>query len=304
MHPNVSVIIPTYNSSTTLVSALDSVFAQNYKDYEVIVVDNGSQDNTSAILADYSDRIRLYECSERGAGPARNYGVSKALGKFISFLDADDSWLESKLSRQLEFHEKQTDQRIISGSYASFLGTNSRIIGTSPRTRNDTVATIGIVTNGTMPAPLSTWLMSREIFDEVGGFDSEYTFSQDLEFLMRAVRSGIEMKILREELCNYSLSYSSGTGGHYIEQYLAAKYLIESSHREQDTSLQEFIDKNSRFFSRYYLKSRAGKSFRLAIIDYGEGKVLTTFRRLMLSFLLDPIRFIKKILTQANSHGN
>lgn len=300
MDPNVSIVIPTYNVSESIIKTLDSVFAQKYDNFEVIVVDNGSHDNTLDILTNYPHKIHVHKCSERGAGPARNYGVSQSSGKFIAFLDADDSWQDSKLSKQLKLHENESDGRIITGSYATFLGKNSRIIGSSPRTGSDSDATYEIIKNGSMPAPLSTWLMRRELFDEVGGFDSEYIFSQDLEFLIRAVNNGVAIKILREELCNYSLSYASGTSKNYVEQYLTAKYLTDNSQDTRTLSLREFINQKSKFNSRYFTRSRAGKYFRLAIIDYSSNKIFMCTCRLVLSFVLDPNRFIKKIVTQSN----
>ncbi|MCP4359414.1 MAG: glycosyltransferase family 2 protein, partial [Chloroflexi bacterium] len=101
--PQVSVIIPTYNSARFLPEALDSVFCQNYDAYEVIVVDDGSTDNTLDVLKPYRDRIH-YICQENaGSAAARNTGLWLAKGEFILFLDADDLMLPGKLRQQAAF---------------------------------------------------------------------------------------------------------------------------------------------------------------------------------------------------------
>ncbi len=101
--PLVTVIIPAYNAAATVARALDSVLAQTYRPIEVIVVDDGSKDATSQIVAAYRDeRIRLLRlpCNQ-GVASAMNEGVASARGEYIAFLDADDEWLPTKLAKQL-----------------------------------------------------------------------------------------------------------------------------------------------------------------------------------------------------------
>jgi len=102
-HPvQVSVIIPTYNYGRFLLECLESVFAQSVKNLEVIVVDDGSTDNTSEILASISDfRLKVIRTANRGVSAARNTGLQTAAGEFLAFLDADDRWRPEKLERQL-----------------------------------------------------------------------------------------------------------------------------------------------------------------------------------------------------------
>jgi glycosyltransferase involved in cell wall biosynthesis len=100
--PAVSVIVPAYNAAWCVGRALDSVLEQDFRDYEVIVVDDGSTDDTAAVLAKYGDAIRVVRRSNGGLSSARNAGTREARGEFITFLDADDWWLPQKLSRQIE----------------------------------------------------------------------------------------------------------------------------------------------------------------------------------------------------------
>lgn len=99
----VSVVIPTYNRADLLCEALESVFAQTYKDLEVIVVDDGSNDNTGEVLAEFGNRIQAVRLGRSGISAARNAGINAATGEYLAFLDSDDLWLPTKIERQLNF---------------------------------------------------------------------------------------------------------------------------------------------------------------------------------------------------------
>ena len=102
--PTVSVVIPTYNRADVLPRAIDSALGQSVADIEVVVVDDGSTDDTEALVADYEDDRLRYVAHEtnRGANVARNTGIEAADGEYIAFLDSDDEWKPTKLERQLE----------------------------------------------------------------------------------------------------------------------------------------------------------------------------------------------------------
>jgi glycosyltransferase involved in cell wall biosynthesis len=101
--PQVSVIIPTFNNAQYIGEALNSVFSQDYDAYEVIVVDDGSTDDTQQTLKPYLDRIRFIYQSNAGSAAARNTGLTLAQGEFIVFLDADDFLLPGKLKQQVAY---------------------------------------------------------------------------------------------------------------------------------------------------------------------------------------------------------
>lgn len=115
--PTVSVVTPAYNASEYIESTIESVREQTYPDWEMIVVDDGSQDDTKSRVAGTAakdDRIKLIECNKNeGPGPARNRAMIQAGGKYVAFLDADDLWHPEKLERQLDFMAQ-------SGAYFSY----------------------------------------------------------------------------------------------------------------------------------------------------------------------------------------
>lgn len=97
----ISVVIPNYNCGAFLRECLDSVISQTYRNIEIIVVDDGSTDNSLAVLSGYLDSISLTKTSNKGASSARNLGISLARGEFIAFLDSDDVWKPRKLELQI-----------------------------------------------------------------------------------------------------------------------------------------------------------------------------------------------------------
>jgi len=112
--PHVSVIIPTYNRKDYVQKAIDSVLAQTYKDYEIIVVDDGSSDGTGeALQARYGDRIRYVWQENQGESVARNCGVDMARGEFIAFLDSDDLWVPEKLEKQVAYLRMHPQTRMV-----------------------------------------------------------------------------------------------------------------------------------------------------------------------------------------------
>ncbi|MBW2252437.1 MAG: glycosyltransferase family 2 protein, partial [Deltaproteobacteria bacterium] len=110
--PLVTVIIPTYNRGWILKEAIDSVLSQDFEDFELIVVDDGSTDNTCDILDGYARDIIVLRQDNRGVSAARNAGIAFASGHFIAFLDSDDLWLPGKLSMQIDFFDSNPDALI------------------------------------------------------------------------------------------------------------------------------------------------------------------------------------------------
>ena len=111
--PKVSVIIPTYNAARWIGETIDSVQSQTYKNYEIIVIDDGSVDSTREVLEKYIKNINYIYQDNKGVSSARNHGIKISAGEYIAFLDNDDIWLPDKLSLQIQVLESQKNIAMI-----------------------------------------------------------------------------------------------------------------------------------------------------------------------------------------------
>ena len=123
----VSVIIPVYNGAATIGRALASVFAQTFTDYEIVVVNDGSTDDTASVLAGYGDKIRTILLTNSGPSAARNAGVSASSGEYLAFLDDDDEWMPRKLELSIPVLDRE-----LSASWCTPAASNSISAGEAP----------------------------------------------------------------------------------------------------------------------------------------------------------------------------
>ena len=133
--PLVSIIMPSYNSELTIEDSVNSILSQKYKNWELIIVDDRSTDNTWKVIKSYADKfdnIYIYQNDENlGAGASRNFAIEKAKGRFIAFLDSDDLWLEDKLSEQISFMI-ENDYSLTYTHYTRFNSTGELNVVTAP----------------------------------------------------------------------------------------------------------------------------------------------------------------------------
>lgn len=176
----VSVIIPLYNKSRYISRALDSVFAQTYQDYEVIVVDDGSTDNGPEIVRQYRDkRLRMVRQANAGPGAARNRGISESKARLLAFLDADDEWMPEFLQKSVKKLESNPDCDLTASSY--FLGEERTNVTPIYKKCGITDGPWKLQTDISMKKLMSahyifnSWaiLCKREVIEQYGGFRTE-----------------------------------------------------------------------------------------------------------------------------------
>ena len=180
--PQLTVIIPTYNRGWILKEAIDSVLTQDYKDFELIVVDDGSTDNTSEILASYGNDIRVLFQENKGVSAARNRGIAEASGQFIAFIDSDDLWLPQKLSTQVEFFN-QTPDALICQTEEVWIRKGKRV---NPKMRHKKPS--GMIFEPSLELCLvspSAVMIRRVLFDRVGAFDVTLPACEDYDLWLR-----------------------------------------------------------------------------------------------------------------------
>ncbi|HMJ08789.1 MAG TPA: glycosyltransferase [Pyrinomonadaceae bacterium] len=200
--PKVSVIIPNYNYDKYISKAIDSVLAQTYTNIEIIVVDDGSIDNSLSVLEKYGDQITVLKQQNQGVSPARNAGVAHSSGEYLAFLDADDIWLPEKLERQMERFLGSPEVGLVHCSM-TFIDGDGNPSGNATNGIEGRVAEkillfegVGIIGAG------STGLVSRKAFDEVGGFDPMQTTAADWDFSYQ-VATKYEIAFVPDELVLY-----------------------------------------------------------------------------------------------------
>ena len=191
MHkPLVSVIIPTYNQPLLLREALDSVFAQTFKDFEIIIVNDGSTDDTLEQLARYHDRVRIITQENRGIGCARNRGMDAATGRYIAFLDHDDLWHPSKLEVQVAFMRAHTNCVGNSVPFAYSSSPNEIAFDLSIRSRDGIVPDpLQVLARGEIFLYPSALLIDRQLAGDLR-FETSRQCFEDLTFQLRLLGRG------------------------------------------------------------------------------------------------------------------
>ena len=188
--PLVSVIIPVYNGARFLRAALESVFAQTYRPIEVIVVDDGSVDDSAAIAQSFAEVHHLHQ-SNQGVAAARNNGIEAASGEFYAFLDQDDLWTPEKLERQVDYLLSHPELGYTLTQQQFFLEPGTSLPAWF---RKDLLASVhtGWV--------LGTLVVRRNVFEQVGSFATGYSAANDSDWFFRAKAAEIPMAVVPELL--------------------------------------------------------------------------------------------------------
>ena len=195
--PFFSIIIPTFNRKTLLKIAVDSALNQTFTDFELIVIDDGSSDDTSRMLRSYEDkRLTFLTQSNHGVAHARNRGLEKANGEFIAFLDSDDRWTEKKLEKAAEYIKQFPSIRIFHTEEAWYR--KGKFLAQKEKHKNPS----GYVYKDALPLcciSISTAVIKKEVFNDVGNFDESLEACEDYDFWLRAACK-YEVRLIPEEL--------------------------------------------------------------------------------------------------------
>ncbi|MCH8010873.1 MAG: glycosyltransferase family 2 protein [Candidatus Marinimicrobia bacterium] len=211
MKETVSVIIPTFNRSSLLQRALDSVLSQTICPHEIIVVDDGSTDETAVLVEQEYPVIIYFHQSNKGVSAARNRGIREASGDWIAFLDSDDMWLPEKLERQFEALRANPDMKLCHTDEI-WIRNERRV---NPMKKHKKYG--GWIFQKCLPlcciSPSST-LIHRSIFDEIGLFDETLPVCEDYDFWLRVTARHLVLYVDEKLIIKY--------GGH--EDQLSKKY--------------------------------------------------------------------------------
>lgn len=201
-HPLVSVIIPVFNGAKYIEAAIQSVLGQTFKDYEIIVVDDGSEDNIKNILGPWINNktIQYVYQNNKGLAGARNTGLAQAKGKYVKFLDCDDLLYPKQLEVQVE-HLKDKSPFIISTTNYELQFENTHKISIQVHLKENQLAQL-IEGN---PCPVHTLLASKEIIEKVGKFDESLRSHEDSDLWLRIIEKGGRIEKVDYEGCCYRI---------------------------------------------------------------------------------------------------
>ena len=283
--PKVSVIVPTHNRADLLPRAVDSILAQTYGDYEIVIVDDCSSDDTPAVIAGFSDsRIRSFRHDRnRGQSVAINTGIEHARGDYVGFLDDDDEWLPRKLEGQVALLDSASPR------VALVYGWTDRVDDSNGRLMSGYRNTIeGDIFESTLalsiPGPTGVWLVRSSVVREVGGMDGSVLRHNDIDLISRIAKR-YHAAVLREVVARAHYAHSHERMGEDNPKNLSAAADFLRSHMSKFAGE---LDERPR--------ARAAVLRRLAGVEMMRGNRRTALAAAASAFRLDPLDVSRALL--------
>lgn len=210
----VSIIIPVYNGSNFLAEAIDSALAQTYNDIEVLVVNDGSNDNghTEAIARSYGDRVRYFYKKNGGVASALNLAIKESEGEYISWLSHDDLYLPYKIERQIQFLGKASNKKQVLFSDYKVIDLRTGLTSTYSAAHHETdklYRTLLLLFGSALHG--CTMLIPKDAFKEVGLFNEKLRTTQDYELWIKLVKEGYEFVHIKDVLVKTRWHDEQGT---------------------------------------------------------------------------------------------
>jgi len=250
--PKISVIIATYNRAQYLPEAIDSVLNQSYQDFELVIVDDGSVDDTKAIVDKYinsnTGKIRYFYQENKGPGAARNRGIKEAKGEYVAFLDSDDIWLPEKLEKQSRYLEENPGYAMV---YTDAYEFNRKVV-----TKKSKLATND---RGTMSGEilehlgmgcfifLSTVMVRKHVLEQIGSFNPNITIGEDWELWLK-IAGKHKIGFIDEILVGYRKHAENIINN--LELELQCRHRVINNIFNQDIREERLFNKRKSFHSK------------------------------------------------------
>ena len=237
IEPQFSVVIPLYNKADTILRTLRSVIRQEFRDFEIVVVDDGSKDNSAQLVESFDSDVSLHLIRQTNAGVsfARNRGVAESRGRYTAFLDADDEWHPEFLLELSKILLKFPNADVIGTDYAYIM--NDKIV--SGKDKN-IIEEIDFFDEWPWRTPINSSSMAihRDFFVEMGGFNTNFRFYEDAEFLFRLALK-TKFCVSRRVLSRYNTDANHRATGSYYNlsdypHWRMAENLIENGQENKD----------------------------------------------------------------------
>ena len=260
--PEITVAILTYNRVKYLTPAIESVLKQTFTDFELLILDNSSTDNTESLVKSFSDqRIRYIKHPPVSPGVARNIGLENAKGKYVGYLDDDDIWLPEKLASQLAaFQSSPETTALVYGGYIKFDDTG-REFGTHNADLNGKILK-QLLWSDPFTGSASNPLMRTDVMRSLGGYDPACLTSEDWEFYLR-----LADKYEIQSVPQIVLKIRHHTGARLGDP-------LDASRSVEENVLKMFGSKMGRRLRSYYLQKIGGKLIRTGKKSEGRKKVI------------------------------
>lgn len=224
--PLISVIMPVYNAETYLKDAIESILNQTYKNIELIIIDDGSIDNSSRIIQSYTDfRIKFYKNDgNKGLVYTLNRAIALASGEYIARMDADDISLSKRIEKQIDYIKKYSLD--LTGCMTERIDMNGNcVIPIANQSYSPTTITKCIKYDNCIAHP--TWLGRKKIFEELGGYRNFHA-CEDYDFLLRAIRHNYKLGICDSIQLKYRENMNGISFSNLFKQRLSSKYLRDN----------------------------------------------------------------------------
>ena len=266
--PTVSIVMPAYNAAKTIAQSILSVIQQSYENWELLVVDDGSHDSTSAIVTEHQNkdlRIRIIKLARNGGlSNARNEGCKEATGSFIAFLDSDDLWQTSKLEIQVNFHLLNPEIEISHTDFHQFndQGLLKRPLKYFVDLKKHKEGQIYPSICYKNPIGILTVMVNRSLLNTVGFFDTSLWTFEDQDLWIRIAKRGKIFGYIPKVLAFYRLvpgSISNKTGRYKKAYKKFISKLLSTDTLNADLLLRYYY----RHFGTVYLKKKSYKLSRL-----------------------------------------
>ena len=298
--PHFSIIIPVFNKEIFVIKTIESVLNQTFTDFEMIIINDGSTDESEAhILAFKDNRIQYFSKNNKGVAVARNFGIEKAKADYICFLDADDYWYPNFLETMHRFTSELPEQKVF--ATAIEIETKNKTIPAHysiPKKSNYEIVNFFDASQKECVLWTSSVCIHKSVFEKVGLFDTKIKHGEDTELWIRiGLKYSIAFiwKILARYV--YDKDSISRNSNYFFESYTFEKYAAEE---KKNPALKKFMDLN-RFSA--VIKSRLNGEWRIAINTESEInlKNLSLKKRVLLEL---PLIMVKALIGLQRIFGN
>lgn len=287
MKPLVSIIIPTFNYAGYIRETVESALAQTYKHVEVIVIDDGSTDDTREVISDLieSNRLKYFYQDNRGLAAARNTGIRIAKGKYISFLDSDDLISPKKVEVQAESLEGRQEYGVAFSDFRYFADSDKTHL-ILPRVRYSGDPTLRMIICGEV-MPIHSALIRRDVLKETDWFDESLESCEDYDFWIRLKVRNIKFLYIDEVLALYRL-HSNQMSRHRIRHYQVHLELLNRYKQYDPEGARLSLAKYGRLIGNQFIyqnQMEEGRRYLRKYLFSNKKKVWRILLMLVMSYL-------------------